>query len=91
MSAENDKFRHSRRLHNDKRAVNRQVSIARAYGVPITEPHKYEKRHVLNCGDPKCIYCINPRKLGLVPIQEQRQNQDANWTDDDGENNDESI
>lgn len=89
MSDENDKLTHSRRLHRDKSAVNRQVKIARAYGVPVTEPHKYEKRHVLNCGDPKCISCQNPRKRGEKTIQELRQEQDTGWMDgDNNESND---
>lgn len=87
MSDEQDKIKHSRRLHRDKAAVDRQVKIARAYGVSVTEPHKYEKRHVLNCGDPKCILCMNPRKYGEKPIQELRQEQDTGWMDGD---NDES-
>jgi protein-tyrosine-phosphatase len=77
MSNEHDKLKHSRRIHKDQAAIDRQVEIARAHGITITEPHKYAKSHVLNCGDPKCILCMNPRKYGEKPIQELRQNQDV--------------
>ena len=93
MSDEQDKIKHSRRLHRDENAVNRQVKIAQAYGIQVQEPHKYAKHHVLNCGNPKCIYCMNPRKYGHKTIQEQRQEQDTGWQDGDNKTgtDDESI
>jgi hypothetical protein len=73
MSHEEDKFNHSRRLHKEQAAIDKQVKIAKEFGVPIKEPHKFAKRHALNCGNPKCYMCMNPRKAdGEETIQERR-------------------
>jgi hypothetical protein len=73
MSSENEKVKHSKRLHKEEAAIKRQVKIAKEYGVPVTEPHKFAKRHALNCGNPKCVMCANPRKVFKEKtIQEQK-------------------
>ena len=77
MSASEDKIKHSKRLLKDQNAVVKQVKIAKAYQVPVEEPHKLAKRHALNCGNPKCIMCANPRKVFKEKtIQEKRFDQD---------------
>jgi hypothetical protein len=86
MSTEQDKIRHSRRLHGDERAVNRQVKIAKSHGVTVTEPHKYAKHHAMNCGNPGCSLCENPRRHGEKTIQEQRLEQDTGWIENDEHN-----
>jgi hypothetical protein len=73
MSHEEDKFNHSRRLHKEQAAIDKQVRIAKEFGVPVKEPHKFHKHHALNCGDPKCLMCSNPRKVwGEKTMQERR-------------------
>jgi len=73
MSHEEDKFKHSKRLHDDETKVQKQVKIAKAHGVPIKEPHKLAKSHALNCGNPNCVMCMNPRKsFNELTIQEKR-------------------
>ena len=73
MSHEEDKFNHSRRLHKEQAAIDRQVRIAKEFGMPVKEPHKLHKHHALNCGNPKCYMCMNPRKAdGEETIQERR-------------------
>ena len=89
MSAEQDKIQHSSRMLKNKNAVNRQLKIARAYGVPVTVPHKLEKKHAMNCGDPKCSWCMNPRRRGEKTIGELRAEQDNGWTDDTNNTNNE--
>ena len=79
MSHEDDKFKHSKRLLKDKNAVRRQVKIARASGFKNIVPHKFSKRHALDCGRPKCALCGNPRRTGWndkLTIQEHRLFQD---------------
>jgi hypothetical protein len=35
--------------------------------------HRFHKRKALNCGDPKCVMCMNPRKaFGEKTMQERR-------------------
>ena len=78
MSNEEDKLKHSRRLHNDERIIDKQVKIAKTHGIVVDEPHKYVKHHVTNCGNPSCVLCMNPRKYGKKTIQELRNEQDLN-------------
>ena len=80
MSTEEDKFKKSRRILRDEVAVQRQVKIAKDYGVPIKDPHKFAKRHALNCGNPNCVMCGNPRKFwGEETMQEKQFKQTTNW------------
>ena len=79
MSHEDDKKRHSRRLHQDQVAIDKQLQIAKDYGMHrdkwryIEQPHRNHKKHILNCGNPRCYMCANPRKVSKEKtIQEQR-------------------
>ena len=81
MSTENDKFKHSKRLLKDENAVKKQTKIGKQYGMSnkeIEQPHRLAKRHAMNCGNPKCFMCSNPRKIfnELTP-QEKRLFQDT--------------
>lgn len=74
MSKDEDKFKHSRRLQRDETAAKRQVKIAKNYGLNVEgSPHKYEKRHYLNCGNPNCVMCGNPRKMFNDPTQQEKR------------------
>ena len=44
----------------------------------MTEPHKFAKHHAMNCGNPKCVMCANPRKtFKELTQQEKRMFQDV--------------
>jgi hypothetical protein len=73
MSTEQDRFKHSKRLLKDENAVKKQTKIAKEFGVPVTEPHKFAKRHAMNCGNPKCFMCGNPRKVFNEPTQQEKR------------------
>ena len=76
MSNEEDKFKHSKRLLKDENAIKKQEKIANEFGHDVKEPHRFNKHHALNCGNPKCVLCMNPRKsYGEKTIQEQRFDQ----------------
>ena len=82
MSTEQDKLKNSKRRHADETAINRQVKIAKQHGLTeqdrdIKQPHRLAKHHAMDCGNPGCMLCGNPRKLfsELTP-QEQRLFQD---------------
>jgi hypothetical protein len=78
MSTEQDRFKNSQRRLRDESAVKKQSKIAKAYGVPVTEPHKFAKRHAMNCGNPDCVMCGNPRKtFNELTAQEKRLFQDT--------------
>jgi hypothetical protein len=78
MSTEEDKFKHSKRLQKDENAVKKQTKIAKQYGSNVEEPHKFAKHHAMNCGNPKCVMCGNPRKtFKELTQQEKRLYQDT--------------
>jgi hypothetical protein len=84
MSNQEDKIKSSLRRHRDETAVNKQIKIAQAHKIPITEPHKYVKHHVTNCGNPRCVICSNPRHVfNEATIQERRFDQDKLHIDDE--------
>jgi hypothetical protein len=83
MSTEQDKFKRSKRLLKDENAIKKQTKIAKEFGIPVKEPHKFAKHHAMNCGNPKCYMCSNPRKVFNEPTQqEKRLFQDVDKTTD---------
>lgn len=83
MSSEADKVKNSRRRLKDENAVNKQVKIAKTRHVPVEEPHRFAKHHAVNCGDPKCSMCSNPRKMFKeLTTQERRLFQDVDTPND---------
>jgi hypothetical protein len=89
MSTEEDKFKHSKRLLKDEAAIKKQVKIAKAHGLTnndkaVKEPHRLAKHHAMDCGNPECYLCGNPRKTHkdkLTP-QEKRLFQDVDRVTD---------
>jgi len=78
MSKEQDKIKHSKRLQKDENVIKKQTRIAKDFGIPVTEPHKFTKHHAMNCGNPKCFMCSNPRKVFKeLTQQEKRMFQDV--------------
>lgn len=73
MSTEEDKIKHSRRLQKDENAVKKQTKIAKQYGSAVEEPHRFAKHHAMNCGDPKCVMCSNPRKTFKELTQQEKR------------------
>lgn len=62
MSDELVKVKHSKRIHAKQVAVKKQEKIAKSNGIQEKEPHRYAKKHAMNCGNPNCVMCGNPRK-----------------------------
>ncbi len=76
MSHEEEKVKHSKRILKTDNAVKKQVKIAKSAGSDISQPHKFAKVHALNCGNPNCVMCVNPRKVfNEKTIQEKRLEQ----------------
>lgn len=68
MSNEFTKEKRSKRLHDEESKIKKQVKIAKAHGLtnndkPIKQSHRLSKHHAMDCGQPGCIMCGNPRKL----------------------------
>ena len=89
MSTEQDKFKHSKRLHQDENAIKKQTKIAKQHGVQpndasLREPHRLSKHHAMDCRNPECGLCGNPRHLhkDSLTAQEKRLFQDVDKTTD---------
>jgi hypothetical protein len=78
------KFKNSARRHKTDVAIARQVKIAKQHHVfgyrsqDEREPHRMAKRHAMDCGNPECYLCGNPRKThkDRLTAQEKRLFQD---------------
>ena len=90
MSTEQDKFKNSRRRFQDETAVKKQAKIAKQHNIAgyqsktEREPHRLHKRHAMDCGNPECFLCGNPRKTHKDKLtqQEKRIYQDLDKTTD---------
>lgn len=63
MPHEHDKLLHSKRRYADKTYVKKQVNIAQRYGIETKQPNRYKKVSSMDCGNPRCPVCGNPRRL----------------------------
>lgn len=84
MSTEQDKIKNSRRRQQDETAVKKQVKIAKAHGAPVEQAHRFNKHHAMDCGNPDCFLCGNPRKThkDKLTAQEKRLFQDLDHVTD---------
>jgi hypothetical protein len=85
MSKEEDKIKNSRRRQQDENTVKKQTKIAQQHRVSeynpgeVKQPHRFVKRHAMDCGNPECFMCGNPRKThkDKLTAQEKRIYQDV--------------
>jgi hypothetical protein len=77
MSTEQDRFKNSKRRLKDENAVKKQTKIAKEFGLPVKDPHKFAKQHAMDCGNPKCLICSREKVFGEPPIQQKRFDQNV--------------
>ena len=85
MSNDLAKYLNSRRRFKDETAIKKQVKIAKQHRVSEynpgepTQPHRFNKHHAMDCGNPECFVCGNPRKThkDKLTAQEKRLFQDV--------------
>lgn len=78
MSDEQDRIKHSKRLYDEQTAIEKQVKIAKEHHMDVKDKHRFHKHHALDCGNPKCTICSNPRKIFKdLTAQEKRLFQDV--------------
>lgn len=88
MSNDLAKFINSRRRHKTDVAIARQVKIAKSHGTfnqtNIKQKHRLAKHHAMDCGNPHCYLCGNPRKThkDKLTAQEKRLFQNLDHTSD---------
>lgn len=83
MSKEEDKIKHGTRIQRAWNSIKRQLKIAKAkdHTKYLEQPHRLAKHHAMDCGQPHCTLCGNPRHNESVKgqdkltIQERRNNQ----------------
>jgi hypothetical protein len=85
--AERDKK--NKRIQRDENAIKKQVKIAKAHGLTdkdksVKEPHRMAKHHAMDCGQPGCIMCGNPRKTHKDKLthQEKSFDQTKKWNEE---------
>lgn len=89
MSTEDDKIKNSTRRFNDENVIKRQYKIIKGRGMlennkMARQPHRFIKRHALDCGKPQCALCGNPRHIHKdnLTAQEKRLMQDLDKATD---------
>jgi FPC/CPF motif-containing protein YcgG len=90
MSNEQAKIKNSSRRYKDELAIKKQSKIAKQHHVNgydskvEKEPHRFNKHHAMDCGNPECYICGNPRKThkDKLTAQEKRLFQDLDNTND---------
>ena len=82
MSNDLARYLNSKRRHKTDVAISRQVKIARSHNTfnqaNLKQPHRLAKHHAMDCGNPGCFLCGNPRKThkDRLTTQEKRLFQD---------------
>ena len=89
MANELAKYLNSRRRQKDENAIRKQSKIAKQHGLTdkdkaVKESHRLSKHHAMDCGNPECYLCGNPRKThkDKLTAQEKRMYQDLEKTTD---------
>lgn len=78
MSNSVEKAKNSTRRFRDEVAVKKQLKIAKQHGFTkndkvVQEPHRLAKHHAMDCGNPDCFLCGNPRKIHKDKLTKQEQ------------------
>jgi hypothetical protein len=76
MSNDQTKVKVSKRRLKDDNAVRKQVKIAKAHGLTnkdkaVKEPHRLAKHHAMDCGQPGCMMCGNPRHNKMLKTKDK--------------------
>ena len=88
MSNDLARYINSTRRHKTDVAIARQVNIAKSHATynqrNIKQTHRLAKHHAMDCGNPGCFLCGNPRKThkDRLTQQEKRLFQDLEKTSD---------
>ena len=84
MSSEQFKIKNSKRRHQDESAIKKQVKIAKAYNHTkyLDEPHRLVKHHAMDCGDPGCMLCGNPRRNKMFKTKDRLTMQERKFMQD---------
>ena len=87
MSDQEQKDKRSKRLQNEQNVIKKQSKIALQHGADRMEverePHRFAKHHAMDCGDPDCHMCGNPRKIFKEKTKQEKSfGQTDKWLDE---------
>lgn len=81
MSDSQTKLKTSKRRHRTTVASKRQYHIAKQYG-QNPDPnslHRFAKHHAMDCGNPDCCLCGNPRNNKTFKAKEKLTTQERRF------------
>ena len=85
MSDENTKVKHSKRRHNTDTVIFKRRKLLKDYKIEnrsFKQKHRLSKMNGINCGNPGCMMCMNPRRYGEKTIQELSFEQTSKWSEE---------
>lgn len=85
MSDEATKVKRSTRKHDTWTVIAKRKKLVKSYGIGKDYSncgHKLSKMNGINCGDPRCIMCANPRKMFKErTLKEKAFDEEINWVE----------
>ena len=84
MSDPLSKVKTSKRRYNTETVAKRQFRIAKEHGMnpDPDELHKFAKHHAMDCGNPECHLCGNPRHSKLFKTKDKLTTQERRFYQD---------
>lgn len=88
MSHDQHKLKHSKRRYDTNLIIKKRKKLLKEYNLDyannlcIKQPHRLSRMNGINCGNPGCMLCINPRKYGEKTIQELSFEQTEKWSEE---------
>ena len=84
-----EKRKHQKRIGQKQNHIKKQLKIVKTNGGNpryLKEPHRLAKHNAMDCGQPGCHLCGNPRKIfENKTIQELKFEQTEKWNDYESE------
>jgi hypothetical protein len=85
MSDEITKEKHSKRIFHTETVIAKRRKLLKTYKIDnraFKQKHRLSKMNGINCGNPGCMLCSNPRKYGEKTIQELSFEQTEKWSEE---------
>ena len=85
MSDEITKVKRSSRKHDTWTVIAKRRKLLKDYKIDnraFKQKHRLSKMNGINCGNPGCMLCINPRRYGEKTIQELSFEQTEKWSEE---------
>lgn len=75
VANQSQRDKHSERIHQKETKLEKKVKLAKEFNHEhaLKNPHKYHKASLFNCGNPKCVMCMNPRKAFDEKTMQERK------------------